>query len=67
MSSGKVKFFNADKGFGFITVDGSDKEIFVHFSEIKVEGYKTLNEGQAVQFEITQGQRGEQATNVRPL
>lgn len=67
MSSGKVKFFNATKGFGFITVDGSDKEIFVHFSEIKTDGYKTLNEGQAVTFEIVQGPRGEQASNVSPL
>jgi len=67
MSSGKVKFFNADKGFGFIVVDGSDKEIFVHFSEIKADGYKTLKEGQAVTFDIVQGERGEQASNVRPL
>lgn len=67
MNSGKVKFFNADKGFGFITVDGSNKEIFVHFSEIKTDGYKTLNEGQAVTFDIVEGQRGAQASNVRPL
>ncbi len=67
MNSGKVKFFNAEKGFGFIVVDGSEKEIFVHFSEIKTEGYKTLKEGQAVQFDIVKGDRGEQASNVRPL
>lgn len=67
MNSGKVKFFNAEKGFGFITVDGSDQEVFVHFSAIQVDGYKTLNEGQAVAFDIVQGDRGEQASNVRPL
>ncbi|CCV64627.1 Cold shock protein CspA [Alteracholeplasma palmae J233] len=67
MNSGKVKFFNAEKGFGFITVDGSNQEIFVHFSEIKIDGYKTLNEGQAVSFDIVEGQRGAQASNVRPL
>lgn len=67
MNSGKVKFFNADKGFGFITVDGTDQEIFVHFTAIQTDGFKTLNEGQAVSFDIVQGQRGEQASNVRPL
>ena len=67
MNSGKVKFFNAEKGFGFITVDGSDKEIFVHFSQIVADGYKTLNEGQAVSFDIVEGPRGEQPNNVQPL
>lgn len=67
MNSGKVKFFNAEKGFGFITVDGTNQEIFVHFSQIQTDGYKTLNEGQAVTFDIVEGQRGEQASNVRPL
>ena len=67
MESGKVKFFNAEKGFGFIVVDGSNEEIFVHFSGIATEGYKTLEDNQAVTFEITEGQRGLQATNVRPL
>lgn len=67
MNTGKVKFFNATKGFGFIIVDGSEKEVFVHFSEIKADGFKTLNEGQAVQFDIVEGERGEQASNVRPL
>lgn len=65
MNTGKVKFFNSDKGFGFIIVDGSDKEVFVHFSEIQADGYKTLNEGQSVSFDIVDGQRGEQASNVR--
>ncbi|CAM4149326.1 cold-shock protein [Erysipelothrix inopinata] len=67
MESGKVKFFNGEKGFGFIIVDGSNEEVFVHYSGIDIEGYKTLNEGQAVSFDIVQGQRGKQAENVRPL
>jgi len=67
MNTGKVKFFNSEKGFGFIVVDGTEQEIFVHFSAIQVDGYKTLNEGQAVSFDIVAGQRGEQANNVRPL
>lgn len=62
MNNGTVKWFNAEKGFGFIErEDGSD--VFVHFSGIG-EGYKTLEEGQKVDFDITEGQRGEQATNV---
>ena len=67
MESGKVKFFNAENGFGFIIVDGSNEEVFVHFSAIVSEGYKTLNEGQAVSFDIVEGQRGKQADNVRGL
>lgn len=63
MEQGTVKWFNAEKGFGFIErEDGSD--VFVHFSGIAGEGYKTLEEGQKVDFDITEGQRGEQATNV---
>ncbi|MDT4243515.1 cold-shock protein [Staphylococcus haemolyticus] len=63
MNNGTVKWFNAEKGFGFIKrEDGSD--VFVHFSGIAGEGYKTLEEGQKVDFDITEGQRGEQATNV---
>lgn len=63
MSNGTVKWFNAEKGFGFITrEDGSD--VFVHFSAIQGDGFKTLEEGQAVTFEIEEGQRGPQATNV---
>ena len=63
MINGTVKWFNAEKGFGFIErEDGSD--VFVHFSGIAGEGYKTLEEGQKVDFDITEGQRGEQATNV---
>ncbi|ADC86327.1 cold-shock protein [Staphylococcus lugdunensis] len=63
MNNGTVKWFNAEKGFGFIErEDGND--VFVHFSGIAGEGYKTLEEGQKVEFDITEGQRGDQATNV---
>ena len=62
MNNGTVKWFNAEKGFGFIERDGDD--VFVHFSGIATDGYKTLEEGQKVEFDITEGQRGEQATNV---
>ena len=61
--NGTVKWFNAEKGFGFIT--GADgKDVFAHFSQIKKDGFKTLEEGQSVEFEITQGNRGPQASNV---
>lgn len=66
MSTGKVKFFNAEKGYGFITVEGG-RDIFVHFSAIDSEGYKTLEEGQEVSFDIVEGDRGEQAANVRGI
>ncbi|MBS3198333.1 cold-shock protein [Turicibacter bilis] len=66
MAIGTVKWFNADKGYGFITVDNGD-EVFVHFSEIQGEGFKTLEEGQKVEFEVTQGNRGPQASNVQKL
>jgi len=67
MSKGTVKWFNADKGFGFVTPDDGGKDLFVHHSEIKVEGYATLNEGQKVEFEIGQGQKGPCANNVVPI
>ena len=60
---GKVKWFNAEKGYGFITTEDG-KDVFVHFSQIQVEGYKSLDEGQAVEFEINDGPKGPQATNV---
>ena len=66
MATGTVKWFNADKGYGFITVDNGD-EVFVHFSEIQGEGFKTLEEGQKVEFEVTHGNRGPQASNVQKL
>jgi cold shock protein len=64
MEQGKVKWFNAEKGFGFIEREAGD-DVFVHFSAIQSEGFKSLDEGQAVTFEVEQGQRGPQATNVR--
>jgi len=63
---GTVKWFNAEKGYGFITVENGD-DVFVHFSAIQGEGFKSLEEGQAVDFEITQGNRGPQAANVAKL
>ena len=64
MSTGKVKWFNQEKGFGFITNDEDGKDIFVHFSAINSEGFKTLEEGQIVEFEINETDRGPQAQNV---
>lgn len=63
MEQGKVKWFNAEKGFGFIERDGAD-DVFVHFTAIQGEGFKTLEEGQEVSFEIEDGNRGPQAANV---
>jgi len=62
---GTVKWFNPAKGFGFIQREGGE-DVFVHFSAIKSQGYKTLNEGQRVEFDIVQGPRGPEATNVTP-
>lgn len=67
MATGKVKWFNDAKGFGFIEQDGSDKDIFVHFSAIQDEGFKTLREGQEVSFDIVEGPKGPQATNVTKI
>lgn len=66
MQQGIVKWFNAEKGYGFITVEGGE-DIFVHFSAIQTEGFKTLEEGQRVSFDITEGNRGAQAANVVKL
>ena len=66
MAKGTVKWFSNQKGYGFITTD-TGKDIFVHHSAIKGDGFKTLNDGQAVEFEIVQGPKGEQATNVTKL
>ncbi|NUK31376.1 cold-shock protein [Parageobacillus sp. VR-IP] len=64
MSTGKVKWFNAEKGYGFIEKDGGG-DVFVHFTAIEGEGFKTLEEGQFVTFDIVEGNRGPQAANVR--
>jgi len=66
VAQGTVKWFNAEKGFGFISVDGGGADVFVHFSAIEMDGYKALDEGQRVEFEVTQGQKGPQAEHVRP-
>ncbi|GIN21154.1 MULTISPECIES: cold-shock protein [Bacillaceae] len=66
MTTGTVKWFNSEKGFGFIEVEGGN-DVFVHFSAIQGEGFKTLDEGQQVEFEIVEGQRGPQAENVVKL
>ena len=66
MAVGTVKWFNAEKGFGFIARE-SGEDVFVHFSAIQSTGYRSLEEGQAVEFDIAQGPKGAQAANVRPL
>ena len=66
MAKGSVKWFDAKKGYGFINVEG-EKDIFVHFSAIEGEGYRTLNEGQAVEFEVEEGPKGPQASHVVAL
>ena len=67
MATGTVKWFNAEKGYGFITPDDGGKDLFVHFSGIEGDGYKSLNESQKVEYEETKGQKGPQAQKVRPL
>lgn len=63
---GKIKWFNQEKGYGFIEVEG-EKDIFVHYSAIQQEGFKTLNEGELVEFDVVEGQKGPQAANVKKL
>ncbi len=67
MGVGAVKWFNAEKGFGFITPDGGGDDLFVHQSEIQMDGYRDLAEGQRVEFETKQGQKGLQASQVRKI
>lgn len=67
MAQGTVKWFNAEKGFGFIAQDGGGPDVFVHYSAIQSQGYRTLDEQQRVEFEITQGDKGPQASNVAPI
>jgi cold shock protein len=66
MERGKVKWFNGEKGFGFIEREG-EEDVFVHFSAIQGEGFKSLDEGQEVEFDVENGQRGPQAANVRKV
>ena len=66
MSAGTVKWFNDAKGFGFITPDDGGKDLFAHFSAIQDAGFKTLKENQRVTFDVTNGPKGQQATNIRP-
>ena len=65
MAKGKVKWFNDAKGFGFIQVEGENKDIFVHHSSIKADGFRTLAEGEEVEFEISKGPKGPNATNLK--
>ncbi|GAA4805550.1 MULTISPECIES: cold-shock protein [Tomitella] len=67
MAEGTVKWFNAEKGFGFIAPDDGTADVFVHYSEIQTSGFRSLDENQRVSFEVGQGQKGPQATGVTPL
>ncbi|MHB8438661.1 MAG: cold-shock protein [Acidimicrobiales bacterium] len=67
MATGTVKFFNRDKGFGFITPANGEKDVFVHYSNVAGEGYKSLEEGQQVEFDVAEGRKGPEAQNVRTI
>jgi cold shock protein len=67
MAEGTVKWFNSEKGYGFLAPDGGGADVFVHYSSIQSSGYRSLDEGQRVSFDVEQGQKGPQATKVTPL
>ena len=67
MATGTVKWFNADKGFGFIAPDDGSEDVFAHFSAIQSSGFRSLDENQKVEYDVEQGQKGLQAANIRPL
>jgi cold shock protein len=66
VATGTVKWFNSDKGFGFIAQDGGGSDVFAHYSNIQAQGYRELQEGQRVEFDVAEGSKGPQAENIRP-